>query len=42
MILNLILVMVVMMMMMMMIGYDKCDYSIVDNNKRYMMNYQND
>ena len=40
MILNLILVMVVMMMMM--IGYDKCDYSIVDNNKRYMMNYQND
>ena len=40
MILNLILVMVVMMMMM--IGYDKCDYIIVDNNKRYMMNYQND
>lgn len=39
MILNLILVMVVMMMM---IGYDKCDYIIVDNNKRYMMNYQND
>jgi hypothetical protein len=39
MILILILVMVVMMMM---IGYDKCNYIIVDNNKRYMMNYQND